>query len=156
MLKSTSRTEPSPPPHTCDAAPIKSKVAPWLTASQGVDYHSMACTVYLSHHRGGHCCRTGHRTVIDTLYVIITAQVPLHLASLGGHVKRIVCRSYVHSTGWWNSTIRTLARYSTQVERNMLTGDLESSSDKCVGTATPSTQTSIHGAINGTPSLQQL
>ena len=33
---------------------------------------------------------------------------------------------------------------------------MESSSDECVGTATPSTQTSIHGAINGTPSLQQL
>ena len=27
MLKSTSGTEPSPPPHTHDAAPIKSKVA---------------------------------------------------------------------------------------------------------------------------------
>ena len=38
----------------------------------------------------------------------------------------------------------------------MLTGDMESLSDKCVGTATPSTQTSIHGAISGTPSLQQL
>ena len=38
----------------------------------------------------------------------------------------------------------------------MLTGDVESSSDKCIGTAAPSTQTSIHGAISGTPSLQQL
>ena len=38
----------------------------------------------------------------------------------------------------------------------MLTGDVESSSDECVGTATPSMQTSIHGAISGTPSLQQL
>ena len=33
---------------------------------------------------------------------------------------------------------------------------MESSSDECVGTAAPSTQTSIHGAISGTPSLQQL
>ena len=33
---------------------------------------------------------------------------------------------------------------------------MESSSDKCVGTTAPSTQTSIHGAISGTPSLQQL
>ena len=33
---------------------------------------------------------------------------------------------------------------------------MESSSDECVGTATLSTQTSIHGAISGTPSLQQL
>ena len=29
-------------------------------------------------------------------------------------------------------------------------------SDECIGTAAPSTQTSIHGAISGTPSLQQL
>ena len=46
--------------------------------------------------------------------------------------------------------------YSTQVERNTLTGDVESSSDKCVGTTAPSTQTSIHRAISGTPLLQQL
>ena len=38
----------------------------------------------------------------------------------------------------------------------MSTGDVESSSDECVGTATLSMQTSIHGAISGTPSLQQL
>ena len=46
--------------------------------------------------------------------------------------------------------------YSTQVEHNTLTGDVESSSDECIGTTAPSTQTSIHGAISGTPSLQQL
>ena len=79
MLKSTSGTEPSLPLHTRDAAPIKSKVALWLTASQGVDYHSTVHTVYLSHHRGGHRCRMGHRTIVDTLYVVITAQVPLHM-----------------------------------------------------------------------------
>ena len=79
MLKTTSGTEPSLPPHTRDAAPIKSKVALRLTASQGVDYHSTACTVYLSHHRGGHRRHTGHRMVVDTLYVVITAQVPLHI-----------------------------------------------------------------------------
>ena len=33
---------------------------------------------------------------------------------------------------------------------------MESSSDECIGTTTPSMQTSIHGAISGTPSLQQL
>ena len=38
----------------------------------------------------------------------------------------------------------------------MSTGDVESSSDECVGTAALSMQTSIHGAISGTPSLQQL
>ena len=38
----------------------------------------------------------------------------------------------------------------------MSTGDVESSSDECVGTTAPSTQTSIHGAISGTPLLQQL
>ena len=87
MLKSTSGTEPSPPPHTRDTAPLKSKVAPQLTASQGIDYHSMAHTVYTSHHWEGHHHRTGHQTIVNTLYVIITAQVPLHLASLGGHIK---------------------------------------------------------------------
>ena len=40
--------------------------------------------------------------------------------------------------------------------RNTLTRDVESSSNECVGTTTPSMQTSIHGAISGTPSLQQL
>ena len=33
---------------------------------------------------------------------------------------------------------------------------MESLSDECIGTATPSTQTSIHRAISGTLSLQQL
>ena len=33
---------------------------------------------------------------------------------------------------------------------------MESLSDECVGTTTPSMQISIHGAISGTPSLQQL
>ena len=33
---------------------------------------------------------------------------------------------------------------------------MESSTDECVGTAAPSMQTSINGAISGTPSLQQL
>ena len=37
-----------------------------------------------------------------------------------------------------------------------MTGDMESSSEECVGTTTPSTQTSIHRAISGTPALQQL
>ena len=39
----------------------------------------MALTVYLDHHWGGHCRRTGHRTVLETLFVVITAQVPLHI-----------------------------------------------------------------------------
>ena len=38
----------------------------------------------------------------------------------------------------------------------MLTGDVESLSDECIGTAAPSMQTSIHGAISSTQSLQQL
>ena len=82
MLKSTSRTELSLLPHTHDAAPVKSKVAPQLTASQGIDYHSMARTVYFSHHREGHYCCMGHRMTVDTLYVVITAQVPLHMYNL--------------------------------------------------------------------------
>ena len=46
--------------------------------------------------------------------------------------------------------------YSTEVEHNTSTGDVESSSNECIGTAALSMQTSIHGAISGTPSLQQL
>ena len=38
----------------------------------------------------------------------------------------------------------------------MLAGDVESLSDECVGTTALSMQTSIHWAISGTPSLQQL
>ena len=38
----------------------------------------------------------------------------------------------------------------------MSTDDVESLSDECIGTAAPSTQTSIDGAISGTPSLEQL
>ena len=38
----------------------------------------------------------------------------------------------------------------------MSTGDVESSSDECIITTALSTQTSIHGAISGNPSLQQL
>ena len=87
MLKSTSGTEASLPLHTCDTAPIKSKVAPQLTASQSIDYHSMALTVYPSHHQEGHCHCTDHRTSADTLCDVITTPVPLHLVSLGGHIK---------------------------------------------------------------------
>ena len=78
-LKSTSGTEPSLLPHTCDTAPVKSKVALQLTASQGVDYYSMASTVNLCHHReGNHHCMDCHMSV-NTPYIIITAQVPLHI-----------------------------------------------------------------------------
>ena len=88
MLKSTSGTEPSPLPHTHDAAPIKSKVAPQLTASQGIGYHSMAHTVYSSHHQEGHRRHTDRRTSVDTLYIVITTQVPLHIACPAGGVDR--------------------------------------------------------------------
>ena len=95
MLKSTSGTEPSPPPHTHDTSPKKSKVAPQSTASQGIGYHSTARTVYLSHHQEGHC----HRMSVNTLYIIITTQVLLHLASLGGHIKKDSLR-IVHPFRW--------------------------------------------------------
>ena len=72
MLLSTSGTRTTLPPHTSDAAPIKSKVAPRITAAQGVDYYSMARTVPMSLHWEGHRCRMNHCTVISTLYVIIT------------------------------------------------------------------------------------
>ena len=79
MLKSTSGTEPSPPLHTHDTTPIKGKVALQLTVLQGIGYHSTAHTVYSSQHQGGHRHCTGRRTSIDTLYVVTTARVPLHM-----------------------------------------------------------------------------
>ena len=72
MLLSTSRTRTTLPPHTHDAAPIKSKVALQITAAQGVDDYSMACTVPTSLHQEGHRCRMNCHMVVDTLYVIIT------------------------------------------------------------------------------------
>ena len=50
----------------------------------------MSCIVYLGHHRGGHCHRTGHRTTVDTLYVVITAQVPLHMHVTSEHKVRVI------------------------------------------------------------------
>ena len=79
MLLSTSGTESPLPPLTRDTTPILHKVAPWLTAFQGVGYSRMACTTCSSHYHRGNCCHMEHRTCIDTLYVIITAQVPPHM-----------------------------------------------------------------------------
>ena len=73
MLLSTSGTRTTPLLHTRDTAPIKSKVALRLTAAQGVDYYSTARTVPTSLHWEGHHRHTNHRTVIDTLYIVITA-----------------------------------------------------------------------------------
>ena len=73
MLLSTSGTRTTLPPHTRDAAPIKSKVAPRIPAAQGIDYYSTAHTVPTSLHREGHRCRMNRRTVVDTLYVVIAA-----------------------------------------------------------------------------------
>ena len=73
MLKSTSATEPSLPLHTCDATPEKSKVAQWLTALQGIDYHSMVHAVHLCHHQKGHHHHTDHHTSVDTLCIVFTA-----------------------------------------------------------------------------------
>ena len=80
-LKSTSGKEPLPLPQTSDATPVKSKVAPQLTASQGVDYHSMASTVKPCDHQEGNHHRMECRMSVDTLYVEITARVPLHILS---------------------------------------------------------------------------
>ena len=69
-LKSNSRAEPLPLRLT--------KVAPRLTALQGVDYCSMASTVKpRDQERDRHC--TVCHTSVDTLYVVITARVPLHM-----------------------------------------------------------------------------
>ena len=82
MLSSTSGTKTTPPPHTCDAAPGESKVAPRLTAAQGVDYYSTARTVPTSLHREGHRRHTNRHTVVDTLYVVITAPRSRYTCSL--------------------------------------------------------------------------
>ena len=73
MLLSSSGTRTTLPPHTRDAAPIKSKVALQLTAAQGIDYYSMVRTVPASLHREGHRRHRNRRMVIDTLYIVITA-----------------------------------------------------------------------------------
>ena len=72
MLLSTSGTRTTLPLHTRDTAPVKSKVAPRLTAAQGIDYYSTARTVPMSLHREGHHHRTNRLTVVDTLYIVIT------------------------------------------------------------------------------------
>ena len=72
MLLSTSGTRTTLPPHTSDATPIKSKVAPRITAAQGIDYYSMVHTVPMSLDQEGHRCHTKCRTVIGTLYIVIT------------------------------------------------------------------------------------
>ena len=74
--------EPPPPPLTSDAAPVESKVAPQLTALQGVDYRSTASTVNPSQYQEGDHCHMVCCTSVNTLYVIITAQVPLHMSVL--------------------------------------------------------------------------
>ena len=89
MLLSTSGTRTTPLLHTCDAAPVKSKVAPQITAAQGIDYYSMAHIVPMSLHREGHGCHTNHHMVINTLYIIITAPRSRYIwRPLGGHVKK--------------------------------------------------------------------
>ena len=100
MLLSTSGTRTTLLPHTCDAAPVKSKVALQLTATQGIDYYSMVCTVPMSLHREGHCCRTNCHTVVDTLYAVITTLRSRYIwRPWVGTSKRIVCRSYIHYAG---------------------------------------------------------
>ena len=98
MLLSTSRTRTTPPPHTRDATPVKSKVAPQLTATQGIDYYSTVCTVPTNLHWEGHRRHTDRRMVVDTLYVIITAPRSHYIwHPWVGMSKRIVCGSYVCS-----------------------------------------------------------
>ena len=73
MLLSTSGTRTTLLPHTHDAAPVKSKVALRIKATQGIDYYSTAHTVPTSLHREGHRRHMNRRTVVDTLYIVITA-----------------------------------------------------------------------------------
>ena len=73
MLLSTSGDKNHTAAQTHDTAPVKSKVAPRITAAKGVDYYSTARTVPTSLHQEGHRRCTNRRTVVDTLYVVITA-----------------------------------------------------------------------------------
>ena len=89
MLLSTFGTRTTSPPHTRDAAPVKSKVALQLTAEKGIDYYSMAHAVPTSLHQKGH----HRRTVVNTLYIIITAPRSRYIwHPWVGMSKRIVCR----------------------------------------------------------------
>ena len=98
MLLSTSGIRTTPLPHTHDAAPVKSKVAPQLTAVQGIDYYSTACTVPMSLNWEGHRRCMDCRTVINTLYVVITMPKSHYIwRPWVGMSKRIVCGSYVRS-----------------------------------------------------------
>ena len=81
-LESNSGTEPLLLPLTSDATPVESKVAPQLTALQGIDYHSMASTANPSQYQEGDHCRMVCCTSVDTLYIVITAQVLLHMSVL--------------------------------------------------------------------------
>ena len=82
LLESNSGTEPPAPPLTSDATPVESKVALQLTALQGIDYSSMASTVNPSQYQERDHHRMVRRTSVDTLYVIITTQVLLHMSVL--------------------------------------------------------------------------
>ena len=114
MLLSTSGTRTTPLPHTCDATPIKSKVAPQLTAAQGIDYYSMARTVPTSLHREGHRCCMDRHTVVDTLYIVITAPRSRYIwRPWVGMSKRIVCGSYVRSARVKFNRMRSSALFHT-------------------------------------------
>ena len=114
MLLSTSGTRTTPLLHTCDAAPVKSKVAPQITAAQGIDYYSMARTVPMSLHREGHCRHTNRHMVVDTLYVIITTPRSHYIwCPWVGTSKGIVCGSYVRSAGVKFNRMRPSALFQT-------------------------------------------
>ena len=62
---------------TRDAAPIISRVASQLTALQGIGYSGMASTTSFNYSQEGDRHRMECCTCVDTLYVVVTAQVPL-------------------------------------------------------------------------------
>ena len=106
MLLSTSGTRTTLPPHTSDAAPVKSKVAPQITAAQGIDYYSTSRTVPTSLHREGHHRRMNRCTVISTLYVIITAPRSRYIYTLCHHSPggvSIYCSISITSPSSWTS-----------------------------------------------------
>ena len=81
-LESNYGMEPPLTMLTSDAAPVESKVALRLTALQGVNYCSTAITANPSQYqKGDHCCMV-HCMSSNTLYIVITTQVPLHMSVL--------------------------------------------------------------------------
>ena len=66
---------------TSDVPPLKSRVAPCLTALQDIDYNSMVSTSDNHCHLEGDHCYMDCCMSINTLCIVITAGVLLHIVA---------------------------------------------------------------------------